>query len=1044
MAALLMLVPGWALLTAQSTDSGAARARTVGNTSAVVDADSAGDYDESLLPVESRQWESVGELDSLTNSAAPVTSDPGTADDDDQEETQNAARSSSDNGAPAAGLSFSGLAPMHDVETVDGLSDQQSYRSGPRGAAAGGPNLRSSYNQSAVQSFRVLPYTFSAQSGGVGGSLDVTSRSATNHLHGSAFLLSRESAWAATNPFSIETHYHDGVVNSAPVKPSGSMVLFGGSVGLPLQGSWARHKRASLFASTELQLNEDHIVSTPALATFYSLTPTQLMLLGNRGVSTTAINSALDYLDSLSGTTARSAWRLLADGRADASLTSRDRVSLTYSTHSMDAPAGATLGQASDAVVARGRGSLGDSHVQVDAVTGSLKHTFSTRIDNDLRGQLSRDLEYETPRAPLPQEPAIGPGGLVPQISIAPNGFGYGTPSNLGRIAYPDELRLELADTLQLRLGNNLLSFGADWSRIHDRIASLADAEGSMLYDSSNVNGHAGGLVDWITDYTFNVNTYPNGGCPSINATVHEFCFRSYTQSFGPSQTEFITHEIAGFAEDALHIRRDLSLNFGARYEYTLLPLPQGVNPTLDADVAALARSIGGATATFPEDRNNFGPRIAATWSPRWRSHPNLLTIHAGYGVFFGHTAGATIRAALVDTALPTTALHIRITPTTITDCPQITTTQQGFGYPCAYTSTPPAAVAQTTSTTLFPNRYRDPAVQRATLLVEREIGSRLHIRAGYTMALATQLPQSVDLNIAPSTAMGGFVLQGGDGYPGLHTGQTFMVPLYTVRPIAQYGAVTTLVSNANATYHAFTAEAELHGSRASGLRSLELRGSYTFSRSIDYGPQGSATPGLDGQFDPFRDGYDKGLSSLHFPQRFSGDLLYTLRLQHGPAEVQRILNGWHIAAIGTAGSGAPYSYQVFGGTRLTGGRETLNGSGGATYLPTVGRNTLRLSPNARIDLRISREFAAGSYLHMNFFAQAFNLWNTRNLSSIETRAFVLGTPAPPGQPTPLLFQDASEIATEGLNAPPFGTPTSSTTGASRERQIELGVRLKF
>jgi hypothetical protein len=289
---------------------------------------------------------------------------------------------------------------------------------------------------------------------------------------------------------------------------------------------------------------------------------------------------------------------------------------------------------------------------------------------------------------------------------------------------------------------------------------------------------------------------------------------------------------------------------------------------------------------------------------------------------------------------------------------------------------------------------------------------------------------------------MGGFVLQGGDGYPGLHTGQTFMVPLYTVRPIAQYGAVTTLVSNA--TYHAFTAEAELHGSRASGLRSLELRGSYTFSRSIDYGPQSSATPGLDGQFDPFRDGYDKGLSSLHFPQRFSGYLLYTLRLQHGPAEVQRILNGWHIAAIGTAGSGAPYSYQVFGGTRLTGGRETLNGSGGATYLPTVGRNTLRLSPNARIDLRISREFAAGSYLHMNFFAQAFNLWNTRNLSSIETRAFVLGTPAPPGQPTPLLFQDASEIATEGLNAPPFGTPTSSTTGASRERQIELGVRLKF
>ena len=56
-------------------------------------------------------------------------------------------------------------------------------------------------------------------------------------------------------------------------------------------------------------------------------------------------------------------------------------------------------------------------------------------------------------------------------------------------------------------------------------------------------------------------------------------------------------------------------------------------------------------------------------------------------------------------------------------------------------------------------------------------------------------------------------------------------------------GAVTALVSNANATYHAVTAEAQVHGLRWRGLRELELRGSYTFSRSIDYAPQASATP---------------------------------------------------------------------------------------------------------------------------------------------------------------------------------------------------------
>ena len=766
-------------------------------------------------------------------------------------------------------------------------------------------------------------------------------------------------------------------------------------------------------------------------------------MLGNRGVTSTQTNTALNYLDSLSGETARFATRVLGDVRADAAMTARDRVSLSYSGHRFHAPAGAALGQASDAVVAHGRGSPGDSTVLVDALVGSWAHRFSRRWDNGLRGQIARDDEFETPRAPLPQEPAIGPGGLAPQVSIAPNGFAYGTTANLGRSAYPDELRFELADTLQLRAGHHVLNFGADWSRVHDRIASETATEGAFLYDSSNTNGHAGGLADWITDYTFNVNAYPNGGCPSITAAVHDFCFRSYTQSFGPAATQFTTQQFAGFAEDTLRLRGNVTLGVGARYDYTLLPLPQTPNPTLDADVAALALPIGGATATFPEDRNNAGPRIAATWSPRWRSRTALFTAHAGYGAFFGRTPGATVRAALADTALPTTALHIRITPTTTTLCPQVTATQQGFGYPCAYTSTPPAAVAQTTSTTVFSNRYREPAVQRAELTLERAIGERAEVRVGYAMALATQLPQSVDLNIAPTTAAGSFVLQGGDGHPGLRSGETFVVPLYTTRRFSQYGPVTALVSNANASYHALTAEAQLRGGHGRA-RSLELRGSYTFSRAIDYGPQTSATPGLNGQFDPFRDGYDKGLSSLHFPQRFSGDLLYTLRVTSGPATLQSALTGWRLAVIATAGSGAPYSYNVFGGTRLNGGRETINGSGGATYLPTIGRNTLRLPHRGRVDARLGREFTAGKHLHIDASVEAFNLWNTRNLSSLETRAFLLGTPAQTGDPTPLIFQDAATIAGEGLSTPAFGTPTSSTTGASRERQIQLGARLRF
>jgi len=135
----------------------------------------------------------------------------------------------------------------------------------------------------------------------------------------------------------------------------------------------------------------------------------------------------------------------------------------------------------------------------------------------------------------------------------------------------------------------------------------------------------------------------------------------------------------------------------------------------------------------------------------------------------------------------------------------------------------------------------------------------------------------------------------------------------------------------------------------------------------------------------------------------------------------------------------------------LSGGRETINGSGGATYLPTVGRNTLRLPPRGKVDLRLGRDVKVGRRFELNTFAEAFNLLNSQNISGVETRAFLVGTaatignPTPTGGPTPLIFQDAAAIAAEGLTTTmPFGTPNSSTTGTSRERQVELGVRLRF
>jgi hypothetical protein len=488
-----------------------------------------------------------------------------------------------------------------------------------------------------------------------------------------------------------------------------------------------------------------------------------------------------------------------------------------------------------------------------------------------------------------------------------------------------------------------------------------------------------------------------------------------------------------------MHPRQDLTVTLGARYEYTLLPLPQAPNYTLDTALQSALGSGAGLTENFPEDRNNVGPRAAIAWAPRWKKGAPLMTVHAGYGMFFGRVAGETVRSALIDTALPATALSIRIRPTTITSCPQMPT--EGFGYPCTYVSTPPAAVQQTTQAMVFAKNFRVPQVQRATFEIERTIGRHAWVRAFYSMAQAQQLPQSVDVNIAPSPAATRFMIQGGDGHAGIVSGQAFRLPLYTSRLLTQYGPVTEIESNANATYHAGTVEVRWQGV------GVEARASYTFSRAIDFAPQTSALPRTNGQLDPFTNGYDKGISGLNFPQKFSGQMIYAPHMVRGPKELRTMLNGVRVSAIAFAGSGDPYSYGVYGGTYLSGGSDSVNGSGGATYLPTVGRNTLRLPARSNVDARLSRSFRIGERVRGEGFVEAFNLLNTVQLSRVETRAFLVGTPPVTNGvigPTPLAFQDAATIATEGLSTPTFGTPLSSTSGGNRERQVELGVHVEF
>jgi hypothetical protein len=938
-------------------------------------------------------------------------------------------------------LSFRGLAVTQNSTSIDGTSNDQSFDAVPRGTSSeaheedsdeqqresngvglnAGARRRSGasyiFSQEAVREFRISSQNETALYGhGSGGIVTTITRGGTNDLHGALFYNVRDAAWAAMNPFSVATRYNNGSPVSALAKPHDLRQQFGGSVG----GAVVRDKLFYFYAYDQLH-RDFPAISSPADPAFYSLTATQRALVANRGVSALKVDAALRYLDSLTGTVDRRNDQTIHFFKLEQQASDHHRLSAQYNRARSSSPAGLRTA----AVVDRGMASLGDASVSVDAGLARWLWIISPRLTHELRVAFGRDLQYQKPQAPLPQEPAVGPGGFAPEVAIGPQGLSFGTPAMLGRKAFPDERRVQVADLVSLQRGRHLVQAGFDLSFVHDAIDALNNSEGTFHYDSGATNGYAGGLVDWITDYTFNVNAYPNGGCPSIHATTHYFCFRSFTQSFGESTVAFDTQEWAGFVQDSWRAARHLTIQAGVRYEYELEPFPRQPNAALDTSFGGF-----GATSVFPEDRNNFGPRVGVAWEPFGSGYGVL---RAAYGVYYGSLPGATIRSALVNTALASSTTHIRIVPSTITSCPQIA--NQGFGYACSFVSPPPAAVSQTTAATLFDRRFRLPMVQQGSFGVEREVAGGVVASATYLVNLDRQLPGSVDINIAPSTVTKLFQLQSGSGVSGVRDGETFSLPVYTSRVSAGYGPVTDIVSNGNASYNAVSVEA-----RRRSRGGLDFRASWTWAKALDYGE--SATPKANGQFDPFTNAYDKGLSRLNVPHRLVASAVWEPRVRVPEGWLNRAANGWSLAGVFIESSGRPYSYEVFGGSRLSGGRESINGSGGAVYLPTVGRDTLRLPDAANLDLRLGRAFGLAERARARVTAEVFNVANHVNYSGVNERAFLVGTAV--AGVTPLVFQDSEAIAAEGLNTQPFGTFTAASSGVSGERRVQLGLRVEF
>jgi hypothetical protein len=98
---------------------------------------------------------------------------------------------------------------------------------------------------------------------------------------------------------------------------------------------------------------------------------------------------------------------------------------------------------------------------------------------------------------------------------------------------------------------------------------------------------------------------------------------------------------------------------------------------------------------------------------------------------------------------------------------------------------------------------------------------------------------------------------------------------------------------------------------------------------------------------------------------------------------------------------------------------------GGSSRVPFRGRNVFTGPGGATVDSRLAREFRIKERMRVQFIAEAFNLFNRNNVTSITTTEYNIRST--------VLFPRTD-----------FRAVSATGTNLMRERQLQLGARFVF